>query len=284
MPDKKNLLQLFLSSLLFAVWVPAAQADHAWGNYHWARTANPFALNLGNNLSRTWSAYLDTAAVKWDISQVLDPVVVPGATDPRRCRPAAGRVEVCNYKYGYTGWLGVAQIWTDGDHITHATTKLNDSYFNQAAYNTWAWRQFVACQEIGHTFGLDHQDETFSNLNLGSCMDYTSLPGGDGQDNPSNVYPNGHDYEELEIIYGHLDSTSTVTATALAEALPEMDVSGPAQWGKLIRSTHGGRTELYELDLGQRLGRPLKVFTFVIWTDSPRGNAERDLPDAAQPR
>ena len=32
-------------------------------------------------------------------------------------------------------------------------------------------------QEIGHTFGLDHQDENFSNANLGSCMDYVE-PGG----------------------------------------------------------------------------------------------------------
>ncbi len=32
------------------------------------------------------------------------------------------------------------------------------------------------CQEIGHDFGLDHQDENFNNPNLGTCMDYTNDP------------------------------------------------------------------------------------------------------------
>ena len=30
--------------------------------------------------------------------------------------------------------------------------------------------QHVICQEIGHTFGLDHQSETGASLN--TCMDY----------------------------------------------------------------------------------------------------------------
>ena len=63
-------------------------------------------------------------------------------------------------------------------HITQAITKLNDTYFNTAAYNTPAWRRLVTCQEIAHNFGLDHQDEAFDNPNLGLCMDYTSDPGG----------------------------------------------------------------------------------------------------------
>lgn len=27
------------------------QGAHAWGTYHWARTANPFALKLGDNVT-----------------------------------------------------------------------------------------------------------------------------------------------------------------------------------------------------------------------------------------
>ena len=51
--------------------------------------------------------------------------------------PTAGRMEVCNGSYGSTGWLGIAQIWlTSGSHITQATTKLNDTYFDTPAYNT----------------------------------------------------------------------------------------------------------------------------------------------------
>jgi predicted Zn-dependent protease len=62
-----------------------------------------------------------------------------------------------------------------GSHIVQGTTKVNDTYFNTATYNTRAWRQLVMCQEVGHTFGLDHQDETFNNPNLGSCMDSPTI-------------------------------------------------------------------------------------------------------------
>jgi hypothetical protein len=86
--------------------------------------------------------------------------------------------EVCNRKYGFNGWLGVAGIWASGNHITQGYVKLNDSYFNTASYNTAAWRRMVTCQELGHTFGLGHTDETFNNANQGTCMDYTNDPDG----------------------------------------------------------------------------------------------------------
>lgn len=60
------------------------------------------------------------------------------------------------------------------------------------------------CQEVGHTFGLNHQDETFSNPNLGSCMDYTNDPS-------TNQHPNQHDYNQLVTIYGHTDRTDSYT-------------------------------------------------------------------------
>jgi hypothetical protein len=132
---------------------------------------------------------------------------------------------------------------------------LNDTYFNTAAYNTPAWRNLVTCQEVGHTLGLDHQDENFDNPNLGTCMDYTSDPS-------TNQHPNAHDYEELDIIYAHLDSTTTV-GQSVPPAMNDIDFAGPPQWGKLIRRGSNGRTALYELDFG----RGNKVFTFVIWAD-----------------
>jgi hypothetical protein len=232
-------------------------ADHSWGNYHWARTGNPFTLKVGDNVSSTWDAYLDEAIVDWTASSVLDLTEVAGASNPRNCRPTAGRIEVCSSRYGNNGWLGIAQIWVSGDHITQATTRVNDYYFSQAKYNTPGWRRLVMCQEIGHDFGLDHQDETFDNPNLGTCMDYTSNPEGP----PSNEHPNQHDYDQLEAIYAHLDSTTTVGQTVNRGAAASQLDRG--QFGQLIRSTNGGRTELYALDLGA--GQ--RVFTFVIWAD-----------------
>ena len=97
----------------------------------------------------------------------------------------------------------IAGISIDGNgHIVSGYTKLNDSYFSQAYYNTTAWKQSVTCQELGHNVGLDHQDEDFNNAPLYSCMDYQA---------PPYQYPNGHDYEELEAIYAHTDSYNSYT-------------------------------------------------------------------------
>jgi hypothetical protein len=239
-------------------------ADHAWGNYHWARTSNPFTLRVGDNVAATWDPYLNEAISDWSVSSVLDLAKVTGGTKPRNCRPTAGRIEACNASYGNTGWLGIAQIWiTGGEHITQAITKLNDTYFNTATYNTPAWRRLVMCQEIAHDFGLDHQDEVFNNPNLGSCMDYTSDPDGP----PTNEHPNAHDYDQIENTYAHLDSTTTIGSGTLPNTMPpamgQISFDTPGQWGRLVRSSANGRVQVYELDFA----RGNRVVTHVFWAD-----------------
>jgi hypothetical protein len=232
-------------------------ADHSWANYHWARTANPFTVKLGDNVSSGWDSYLATTSVDWSVSSVLDTVIVAGGTRPRQCRATLGRAEVCSDKYGFNGWLGIASIWASGDHITQSVVKVNDSYFNTATYNTPAWRNLVMCQEVGHAFGLDHQDENFNNTPLGTCMDYSNDP------NP-NQHPNAHDYEQLETIYAHLDGTTTVGPSTVAPpAMNEISLDGPGQWGRLVDVSHDGATSVFELDFGG--GH--KVITFVTWAD-----------------
>ncbi|MGH2435828.1 MAG: hypothetical protein ACRDFA_02410 [bacterium] len=173
-------------------------------------------------------------------SRVLNLQKVAGGSRSRNCRPTDGRIEVCTAAYGNNGWLGLAQIWiTGGEHITQGVAKLNDTYFNTSTYNTPAWRRLVMCQEVAHDFGLDHQDENFNNANLGSCMDYTSDPDGP----PSNENPNAHDYQQLESIYDHTDSTTTV-GQALPNAMPpamrQIQFDAPGQWGQLVRSSANG--------------------------------------------
>ena len=205
------LLTLAASSVLAAGWAGTATASHAWGNYHWARTANPFTVPLGDNVSDTafssWNSALNAASVDWTKSTVLDSPVTPGqAGNPKRCGAKDGRIEVCNARYGPNGWLGLAQIWTSGGHIVKATSKMNDTYFDSSSYDYTAERH-VMCQEIGHGYGLHHQDESGADLN--TCMDYS-----DALDNPS---PNAHDYDQLQTIYGHVDSTSTVSSTTATQ-------------------------------------------------------------------
>lgn len=233
---------------------PAA-ADHSWGGYHWARTANPFTLQLGDNVTSAWDSYLRSASGDWTQSAVLDTVVTSGQnlSNPKRCQLRSGRVEVCNSSYGNNGWLGIASISVSGSHILAGVTKLNDTYFKTATYNTPAWRQFVMCQEIGHTFGLDHQDENFDNSNLGSCMDYTNSPG-------TNQRPNAHDFSQLENIYSHLDSTTTV-GSSRGSVPANAGGNSQAEWGRAIDSDGRGRPDLFVLDHGNNR----KTFTFVLW-------------------
>jgi hypothetical protein len=266
-------LPVLLLALVIGASASVAYANHSWGGYHWARTSNPFTLKLGDNVSTGWKGFLKTTSDDWSKSEVLDTTIVPGTAlrsrSPNKdCSPVSGTAQVCNKAYGNNGWLGIAQIWASGFHITQGTVKMNDTYFNTATYNTPAWRNLVMCQEVGHIFGLDHQDENFNNVNLGTCMDYTNAPAGGfvkGFDyGPSNEKPNPHDYEELGIIYAHPDSFTTISATKAtgASALAQNgDFENASEWGKAIRYSSDGKPSFYVRDLGNRQ----KIFTFVIW-------------------
>ena len=259
-----NKLAAVTALVIVGAFASITYASHSWGGYHWARTSNPFTLKLGDNLSSAWKPRLATTTSDWSLSSVLDAVIVPGISQGN-CRPTNGRVEVCNKAYGYNGWLGLAQIWVSGNHIYQGVTKMNDTYFNTPTYNTLAWRQSVICQEVGHTLGLDHQDENFSNPNLGTCMDYTSDPSGALYNQLDNEHPNQHDYDQLAIIYSHLDGITTIKQTlqnAKAKSA-DSDLEGRAEWGKEIRKSENGRNSLYERDLG----KGQKVYTFVIWAN-----------------
>ena len=243
-----------------------ANATHSWGSYHWARTNNPFTLKLGDNVSSVWDSYLATASSDWNVSTVLHTTIVPGSTDSRRCNPKSGRVEVCGRTYGNNGWLGIASIWVSGTHITQGTVKVNDTYFNTATYNTPGWRRMVMCQEVAHTFGLDHQDTDFNNANLGTCMDYTSDPTGTAGTNGtlSNEHANQHDYDELGIIYSHLDSITSLGASTFSGGNnAHVNADDSSDLGKAIQKDSKGRTSFYEHDLG----KGEKLFTFVLWAE-----------------
>jgi len=259
----KTLHRYSISIALFLITISTggvAHATHSWGPpYHWARTANPFTLKGIDSASSVWDPYLLEAVGDWQQSSVLNLAGAGGGIGSAIiCLPTSGRVRACSASYGFTGWLGVAQIWITGvDHITQGTVKLNDTYFNLPTYNTPAWRRLVACQEIGHTFGLDHQDEDDFNPNLGSCMDYTSDPDGP----PSNEHPNTHDFDQIEIIYAHFDSGTTISTV-----LPQDSRNRAADmrnWGEAIRRDARDRPSVYE----RHLGDGEKIVTFVFWAD-----------------
>jgi hypothetical protein len=265
-----------------------AYADHSWGPYHWARQSNPFTLKVHDNVTSNWEPYVAEAQADWNASTILDLNTLwqSPLSMPRKCSSAAGVIEICNLKYGQNGWLGIAGISISGSHITKGYTKLNDTYFNMAQYNTPAWRRMVTCQELAHDFGLDHQDETFNNANLGSCMDYTNDPdggaGGFSSSDPSNEHPNAHDFEQIATIYAHVDSTTTVASLggglrAVADSLlvPVVtsfdDGNEPWEWGTPVGFDGHGRANKFRLELGNGEVR----LTHVTWApDVERGRSQ----------
>lgn len=247
-----------VAASLFLVAAPVL-ASHSWNNYHWRRTTAEISPPVGDNVSAQWDSYLNTAIADWNQSAVINSPKVAGTSKGSNCRPVAGTIQVCNRTYGNNGWLGIATIWLSSDgHIAQGTTKLNDTYFNTPTYNTPSWRALVTCQEIGHDYGLGHQDEDFSTDNTNSCMDYTSNPQG-------NEHPDAHDYQQLLAIYNHLESPFAASG-AVAQTEPG---DTPSEWGRPTAFLRDGRPHVFERIEGGR-----KVITHVFWAlgEGPRGN------------
>jgi hypothetical protein len=257
-----------------AVAVTPAVANHSWGTYHWASDGT-VELTINKAITSDWTTSVDTGIADWNSSKDLTLTTADaGAIKAKQCNPILGQALVCNAAYGQRGWLGIATIWLSASgHIVQATTQLNDTYFAFDFYNTPAWRALVACQEVGHDFGLDHQDTAFDNVNLGTCMDYTRAPAGgvyNGFDyGPSNEHPNKHDYDELKIIYNHDDGAAAAATDFGVREVgkvvpPSMSAPAgvsPAEWGRAIHFDRQGRPNVYERTIAP--GR--KVLTHVFW-------------------
>lgn len=281
----KKIILLTLLVFVFVGFAVVADANHSWGKYHWDLStadteANP--LELGDNLTTAaWDSALSGASSDWNDSVLKNAVAV--GQGGSNCDPTSGRVEVCNDEYGNNGWLGIASIWaTRGkeNHIVQGVVQVNDTYFNSEPYNTSAWRNMVMCQEVGHTFGLDHQDEDFYNANLGTCMDYTSDPDGSINGQLDNQHPNTHDYDMMEEIYAHLNSSGEGGGPGNgkgggngggngggkgkpADVGAGIDLTNPSSWGQVIREDAQGNASLFmrELPNGQVL------ITHVLWVE-----------------
>jgi hypothetical protein len=254
--------RLALAATVAVLAGSAARANHSWGGYHWPMTSSPVVIRFDDNLTAVWKSHLAEALTDWDKSDKLTLSVETGSANPKTCKAVTGRVQVCNAAYGNNGWLGIAQIWLSGSHITKGAVKLNDTYYKTSTYNTPAWRDFVMCQEVGHIFGLDHQDEGFALPNLGTCMDYT----GDPSVAPANLQPNAHDYAQLDLIYtphGDVASTSATRSPFAVTGNPEAGGGDtPGEWGRAVAFTADGRGRVF----ARELAGGGKVITFVTWT------------------
>jgi hypothetical protein len=200
---------LTVAALVVSSVSAAAYPTQSWNGYHWARTGE-LSIALGDNVSAIWKPYFTTAATQWSTADNIDFAPTIGSTVASTCGAVYGSIQVCSGNYGANGWLGYATVWLGGGFINQATVKLNDYYFSMAKYNTAAWRSMTACQEIGHTLGLAHNDTIRTDENKGTCMDYTNDPTGTinkGNGTLANTAPSASDFAALNGIYATVDSS-----------------------------------------------------------------------------
>lgn len=169
--------------------------------YSWkSKKGEGLELKIANALSADWHSYFDKAVADWDngTPDVMSLQTSVVSEDPE-CKPESGIMKVCNKDYGETGWKGINEILTQGSTIVASIAKMNEFYLGDNASGFGSkiedHRQYTMCHEIGHGFGLPHQDEDFTNKDLNSCMDYSNSP-------ENNLVPNQVDWDSINTLYG----------------------------------------------------------------------------------
>lgn len=174
----------------FAIWgvvlmvaatigATASFASHRWGcwkyaNYYirWYNGASGDYYNIYQEEAKTdsdsWDKYTDL---------YLPQVGSAGSSD---------HVNAYSGFYGSNGWLGLASIVNySGCTVYQGNAYLNRSYLDYG-YSRTA-KKHVACQEVGHLFGL-HHNTSASN----TCMNDSIL---------TAPYPNSHDRDLINSLY-----------------------------------------------------------------------------------
>lgn len=256
-----------------ALTVPAL-ANHSWGSYHWERTGDEVTIPVNDHTTGAWPGRVAIAVADWNQSIRVQSPLDSDRSGDSACNLTLNEIHVCNDDYGNNGWLGIASISATRGRTTHiiaGSTKLNDYYFNLPQYSGESWAQLVACQEIGHDYGLGHQNENFDTDLTTSCMEYTRLPAG-------NEHPDFHDYAMLEEIYAHSDSSGDTSGPGPGRGGgPKKNLgavgNGPAEWGQAIGFDASGRPNLYVRSMAS-----YDIITHVTWAigegpESPFGKS-----------
>jgi len=210
----------------------------------WHNRGNGLHLTIVNGLTSDWYRYFTTAVDDWNACPALDLDTETIEPDDR-CQPITGQMKVCNAAYGLTAWTGLNEVYFEGNgaYIVSSVAKMNESYLRRSSSEE---KQFVMCHEIGHGFGLPHRDENTTNLDLGTCLDYTARP-------VNNMQPDETDFSHLIDIYGQRRGRKMPSLRSRNEEDRlrfERIVSEKRSYkeGRLLHRS--GRREVYESNLG----------------------------------
>lgn len=254
---------------LVAMMAAPGMASHSWASYHWERAGtNEVTVPVVDFTTGEWASSnrAQIAVNDWNFSDYIESPYRKGTGSNTACPIVSGEIHVCNDNYGNTGWLGIASISaTRGrtKHIIGGVTKLNDYFYDDpdSGYDNDIWRQLVMCQEIGHDYGLGHQNEDFSTNLTDSCMEYTSTP------TAIDMTPDAHDWEQLAVIYAHSHSGDDSggpgggrgNGGGKGKKLGQSG-TGPADWGRAIGFDAQGRPNRYVRSMNS-----YDIITHVTW-------------------
>lgn len=200
---------------------------------HWAREKNPFTLKFGDNVDGTWDRYLRGGASEWNRSKVVNANVV-GGKGGGNCRANRGQAEVCDGRYGDTGWLGLTQLLIQDKHIVAARVFMNDSYFDTNYYDDPDAKRHTMTHEMGHAYGLPHaRGRAVMNDSGKAIFAYDQAT--------------GSDYKALEQLYRHTDGRTTVGTADLGADFTEADLSSPPPSAREV----GGEEKIEDLGNGK---------------------------------
>jgi hypothetical protein len=162
-----------VAAIVTALGLGTAYASHYYG-IKWKGHA-PVTVRLVDKTPASWDGAVTAAADSWSLSTAIDYVKEDGAEN---CTVVSGAVVICARNDGPTFYAALTTWGQRGNSYTAVLIVVNTYYLPNPD-------QHAICQELGHALGLDHQDAS------DSCMGT----------NWGALYPNAHDFEELEIIY-----------------------------------------------------------------------------------
>jgi len=160
--------------------VGSASATHYEG-HHWAH----------NGLARSQIYFVDHTGAKWPVATVtykwneahgVDSYYETGCPSTQLHCVRVYEINANNGWYGATFFTG----WNSANHNTEGVKVQLNNYTVKTATQA----RKTTCHELGHVLGLDHRASN------ASCMTQGAAP-------PISMYPDAHDFAELQTIYAH---------------------------------------------------------------------------------
>lgn len=177
--SRKRAVLLLSAVFMFVFAATTAVASHRWGCWKYANYYIRWYNGAGGDY---WYIYEEEAQTDWNSWHKYTDIYLAdsgyGNTD---------HVNAYAAYYGNTGWLGLASIVRySGCTVYEGKSQLNKTYLENGSYSRTN-KKHVACQEVGHLFGLHHNTSSST-----TCMNDQIL---------SAPYPNSHDQSMINSIY-----------------------------------------------------------------------------------